>query len=193
VWHASSIKDKIDAPPTNPDEQQIPKSAQRIAELRAKVKNGDFFRKKAKKPRPKEQFEQYPNESNYQFLLRVNRECSIIKHEAAFEDKFGVEVKKNEDGEIEYIKKRAKDPVQIMMKEARNQKKKKKKKDEEEPRLTKSQKRRLKLAEKKRKNWMVSLMNLRNFKITSSLGNKRMRHLRSLHLRKLKPMVKLQG
>jgi hypothetical protein len=147
----SRIKDKIDAPPTNPDEQQIPKSAQRIAELRAKVKNGDFFRKKAKKPRPKEQFEQYPNESNYQFLLRVNRECSIIKHEAAFEDKFGVEVKKNEDGEIEYIKKRAKDPVQIMMKEARNQKKKKKKKDEEEPRLTKSQKRRLKLAEKKKK------------------------------------------
>jgi hypothetical protein len=43
------IKDKIDAPPTNPDEQQIPKSAQRIAELRAKVKKWRFFPQEGEK------------------------------------------------------------------------------------------------------------------------------------------------
>lgn len=48
------------------------------------------------------------------------------------------------------IKKRPKDPVQVMLKEARKQKKVKKI-EVDVPKLTKSQKRRLKLLEKKKK------------------------------------------
>ncbi|EFA08971.1 hypothetical protein TcasGA2_TC006678 [Tribolium castaneum] len=143
-----SLKDKINAPPSNPDEQYVPKSLQRIAELKAKVKSGDFLRKKVKKPRPKPFFKQGPNESDKQFLYRVHKHCAMVKHEAAFEEKFGVEVQRNAEGEIEGVKKRAKDPVQVMVKEAKQAKKKKK---EEGPKLTKSQKRKLKLNEKKQK------------------------------------------
>ncbi|RZB40903.1 coiled-coil domain-containing protein 137 [Asbolus verrucosus] len=144
-----SIKHKINAPPTDPDDQQIPRSLQRLAQLQVKVRNGDFARKKAKKPRPRERFEQHPNESEREFLLRVHRECDAVKHEAAFEQKFGVEVKRNELGEVESVEKR-KDPLKVMLKEVRREKKKKKGKGDE-ARLTKSQKRQLKLAEKKKK------------------------------------------
>ncbi|XP_044253241.1 coiled-coil domain-containing protein 137 [Tribolium madens] len=142
-----SLKDKINAPPSNPDEQYVPKSLQRIAELQAKVKSGDFMRKKKKKPRPKGLFEQRPDESNREFLYRVHQHCAIVKHEAAFEQKFGVEIEKNAEGEIQGVKKRPKDPILVMIKEAKRGKKKK----DEGPKLTKSQKRRLKLIEKKKK------------------------------------------
>lgn len=148
LFHISSLKDKINAPPSNPDEQHVPKSLQRLAELQNRVKNGDFKRKK-KKPRRREMFEQRSNESDRDFLHRVNRECAMIKHEAAFEQKFGVEIQRNAEGEIESVKKRPKDPIQVMIKEARREKKKKKK--DEGPRLTKSQKRRAKLLEKKKR------------------------------------------
>ena len=98
-------------------------------------------------------FEQHPDEPDRLFLLRVKRECAMIQHEAAFQQKFGVEVKRNAEGEIEEVRKLPKDPVQMMLKEARRQKKGKnaKTKESSEPRLTKSQKRRLKLAERKKK------------------------------------------
>lgn len=94
-----------------------------------------------------------PFESDRKFLLRINKACAVAKHEAAFENKFGVEIKRGEAGEVIDVAKRPKDIVQVMLKEEKNKKKKKKKSKggEEKEILTKSQKRRVKLVEKKKK------------------------------------------
>lgn len=95
-----------------------------------------------------------PFESDRKFLLRVNRACAVAKHEAAFETKFNVEIKRDKTGEVIDVQKRPKDIVQVMLKEEKDKKKKKKKKTGENAEnniLTKSQKRRAKLVEKKKK------------------------------------------
>lgn len=98
-------------------------------------------------------FEQHPGESDRQFLYRVNKVCDRVKHETAFEDKFKVEIKRDSHGEVESVLKRAKDPIEMMMKQIKQEKKAKKKKKKgqnEEPRLTKWQKRKLKQDQKKK-------------------------------------------
>lgn len=166
----NSIKDKINTPPSNPDEQQIPKSVLRIMELKNKVKEGYFDKRKRKSDCDDDntnrknsrivsdpRFKQLPNETDRQFLYRINKICDEVKKEAAFENKYGVEIKRNEMGEIEKVVKRPKDVLELMIKKAKRDKKanKKDKKnaqvENEEIKLTKSQKWQLKKKEKRLK------------------------------------------
>lgn len=112
-----SIKDKINAPPSNPSEQQIPKSLQRIIDLKNKVKNGEFnrYRKKQKENVKRIQetrdfkgklektipvFKQRPDETDRTFVRRMNKICMEVTREAKFEEKYGVDIKRNEQGEV---------------------------------------------------------------------------------------------
>lgn len=81
----------------------------------------------------------------------MNRICQDVIRETAFEDKYHVDIKRNEEGEVEGMKKRPKDELQVLMKEARKKKKKKKPLGDPAPKLTKSQKWAKKQAEKKQK------------------------------------------
>ncbi|CAH0563595.1 unnamed protein product [Brassicogethes aeneus] len=180
------IKDKINAPPSHPDAQDIPKSLSRIMELKDKVKSGYYYGKSKKnvkkvvevkkvvKPvknkgdskkavniveeKPIPEFKQRPGENDRHFLLRVNRICQSVQREAAFEEKYGVDIKRNaETGQVEEVKKRPKDELQVLINKAKKEskdkqnKKKKKKKKDEGPKLSKSQKWQLKKNEKKNK------------------------------------------
>lgn len=111
-----SLKDKINAPPTNPDEQHIPKSLTCLIELKDKTKKGEFNRKNkklqprvTKKPlpgkpeKPVPVFKQGRKESDKQFMYRVNQVCKSVIKEAAFEKKYGVDVKRNpQTGEVRF-------------------------------------------------------------------------------------------
>lgn len=100
-----SLKRKINAPPTDPDHQELPKSISRIAELKESLKNkgkakyhelaNKVKRKKAK------QFEQFKGESDKHFLFRIQQACDTVIREKAFENKYGVEIKRNPNtGEV---------------------------------------------------------------------------------------------
>ncbi|CAG9824618.1 unnamed protein product [Phaedon cochleariae] len=176
------IKDKINAPPSNPDDQAIPKSLHKFIELKNKVKTGVFnIKRKNKKKKsqvsnendillskneqsvgkpekPIPVFKQLHGESDREFVKRMNRICISVTKEAEFEQKYGVDIKRNEDGEIEGVLKRPKDELELMVKKLKNDKKEKKNKRKKEklaengttiPRLTKSQKRQNKLKDKK--------------------------------------------
>lgn len=107
-----SLKDKINAPPVNPDNQYIPKSLTRVMELKEKTKNGMFNSKRrrkksdalpekvvkrvsAKPDNPTPKFEQRRGESDKRFIHRVSLVCQSVIKEAAFEKKYGVEIKRN--------------------------------------------------------------------------------------------------
>lgn len=85
--------------------------------MKNKTKSGDFsFKKKKVRKTAKElnenesnskkrniedpRFQQLPNETNKEFLFRVNKICQNVKKEAAFEDKYGVEIKRDAMGEV---------------------------------------------------------------------------------------------
>ncbi|CAH1982685.1 unnamed protein product [Acanthoscelides obtectus] len=102
----SKIKDKINAPPSNPDIQETPKSLLRLIDLKDKTKNGDFNKKRKKKDKDQEYkhnlgptFKQKPGESDRDFVRRMNYACMTVTREVAFADKYGVEITRNEDGE----------------------------------------------------------------------------------------------
>ncbi|KAL3274539.1 hypothetical protein HHI36_015921 [Cryptolaemus montrouzieri] len=190
------LKNKFDAPPQNIEEQPVPKSVLRIAQLIKKTKHPLKVTKNKEKPlkkkklvvvntkvgineKPVPKFEQKKGESDNAFLYRVNRICDEVKREAAFEKKFGVDVKRNpETGKVEGIVKRKKDPLEIILKETKKEKKEKKlakkKKGENDteqgPRLTKSQKRQLKLKEKKKKKKMGKMDEFHTFSDNVKFG-----------------------
>ncbi|XP_030745237.1 coiled-coil domain-containing protein 137 [Sitophilus oryzae] len=160
------IKNKINAPPTDPDDQQVSKSLLRIIELKKKVKEGQYQKKKKKvqgkdgnnksnfKNKPIPRFQQLNGETDREFKHRINRICDNVIKEAAFEDKFNVDIKRNEKGQVESVEKRKPDELEMFYKQVRKEKKqkktKKKKTDKnEEVRLSKSQKWALKKAKKK--------------------------------------------
>ncbi|CAG9773161.1 unnamed protein product [Ceutorhynchus assimilis] len=165
----AKIKDKINAPPSHPDDQQIPSSLSRIIDLKNKVKQGLFNKKKKQKkdktntikkisrnPTPK--FEQFPGETDREFKHRMNRICSEVIKEAAFEDKYQVDIKRNQDGEVEKVVKRPKDELEQLVKKLKKEQKSKKNykgkkinQTDTEPKLTKSQKWALKKTAKKNK------------------------------------------
>ncbi|KAF7278756.1 hypothetical protein GWI33_007989 [Rhynchophorus ferrugineus] len=164
----AKIKDKINAPPTNPDEQQISNSLLRLMELKNKVKIGQYNKKKMfnksneadnttkKKNVIKPRFKRLPGESDKQFKYRIDCICRDTIQEVAFEDKYNVKIKRNEKGEVEGVEKRPPDELEILRKRILKEKKSKPKKgkhkvDEkpEEKKLTKSQKWALKKAQKK--------------------------------------------
>nr|CAI5834938.1 unnamed protein product [Callosobruchus analis] len=185
----SRIKDKINVPPANPDVQETPKSLLRIIDLKTKTKNGEFNKKRKKKNKQNQEsnkynpenptpiFTQRPGESNRDFVRRMNYACMTVTREAAFEDKYGVEIKRNEDGEIEAVVKRPKDELEIMLKKIRKEKKEKKtkkkakgNKEDTTPRLTKSQKWQLKKKEKKLKKQKGNIDEFQNARDSVKFG-----------------------
>lgn len=178
----TSLKDKINAPPTNPDEQYIPKSLSRIIDLKEKTKSGVFTKKKKHvlkegdlKPNKKPDFVQRRGESNKSLLRRVELACESAIQEASFERKYGVEIKKNpETGKVVDIVKRKKDEIDILMRKARKEKgkpqKKTVKKVTTEPRLTKAEKRKQKLKEKKEKKLQGQVNDFDKYKDNVKFG-----------------------
>ncbi|KAF2897691.1 hypothetical protein ILUMI_08485 [Ignelater luminosus] len=165
-----SVKGKINAPPTDPDSQEIPKSLSRIAQLKETLKNKrkvkyeettDSNKYQKGKHKKTKQFEQFRGESDKHFLFRVQQACDAVIREKAFENKYGVEVKRNPNtGEVEKLVKRPKDELDQLMKNARKKGKNKKQKkavNSEVPVLTKSQKRQKKLNEKKQQKMLNQL------------------------------------
>lgn len=167
------LKDKINKPPVNPDDQPMPKSVLRIIELKEKMKNQPEIKKKKRKrgklislepssmpklhPKAKPEksvpiFKQRPNENASRFMQRVNRETEDFLKETAFEKKFKVEVKRNpKTGQVIGIEKAQKDEVEEMMKLKSKHKNIGKKKSSTFEHLSKSQKRKNKLLLKKEK------------------------------------------
>lgn len=96
----------------NPDDQPIPQSLKRLMELKENIKKPHIKREKVKlhnpkpskyydKPIPK--FQQQQGESDKAFLNRVNIICMQVQKEAAFENKYGVQVKRcAETGEVNF-------------------------------------------------------------------------------------------
>lgn len=176
------MKDKINAPPTNPDEQYIPKSLSRIIDLKEKTKSGVFTKKKKQvlkdvdlKSNNKQEFVQRRGESDKSLLRRVELACESAIQEAAFEKKYGVEIKKNpETGKVVDIVKRKKDEIDVLMRKARKEKlkpaKKIVKKIITEPRLTKAEKRKRKLKEKKEKKLQGEVNDFDKYKDNVKFG-----------------------
>lgn len=164
-----SLKDKINAPPTNPDDQYVPKSLSRIIELKQKAKSGEFVKKKNKTPKKHSQFEQKRGESDSAYLFRVKRACNAAIQEAAFEKKYGVQVKRNpETGKVEEVIKRKPDEIDELMRKARKQKCKRKK--EKVPELTKAERRKKKLQVKKEKKMENDIDEFKCFKDEVKFG-----------------------
>ncbi|XP_078035747.1 coiled-coil domain-containing protein 137 [Augochlora pura] len=171
----AELETKINAPPKDVDDQSVPKSLERVVKLKEAVKTGKIkktiVRKKKKKnslivvgndvpkSHPKSRpekivpvFKQRPNESQHQFLYRVNRDTHNFINETAFEKKFSVQVNRNpETGYVEGISKcemTELDKIDMLRAKHKNIKKKKKK-GVPEVKMTKSQKKREKLKLKK--------------------------------------------
>ena len=167
------IKNKINSPPDNVNDQPIPKSLQRIIELKKLAKNQSVLKKKSKKPKsklislesakeykphPKSRpekavpvFKQLPNESRGQFMHRVTRETHNFLKETEFEKKYRVQVKRNpQTGEILGIEKPPKDEIDELLKH-KNIRKKKKKKEGENVKISKLEKKKQKILLKKQK------------------------------------------
>ncbi|CAD6222965.1 GSCOCG00005326001-RA-CDS [Cotesia congregata] len=176
----AEIKDKVDAPPTNVEDQPIPKSLERMINLKNNMKNrkklsGEKSNKEKKNklitvglesnrqvldPKAKPEkvvpvFSQRPGEPDYKFLHRVNGETINYLKEAEFENKFNVQIVRNpETGRPEGLQKKPKDEIDELLRlkmKHKNIGKKKKVKSITEPKLTKVQKRKIKLQEKKAK------------------------------------------
>lgn len=90
------LKGKINAPPANPDAQDIPRSLQNFIKLKESVGK---VKKKLKKP--KHQFTQGNGETDGHFIHRVSQACNFRIQENMFENKYSVEIKRNEKtGEV---------------------------------------------------------------------------------------------
>ncbi|XP_057323459.1 coiled-coil domain-containing protein 137 [Microplitis mediator] len=175
----AEIKDKVDAPPVNIEDQPIPKSLERIMSFKSNddnkivkrkkpvVKNKNklitvgsqntvqSFNPKAKPEKVVPVFSQRPGESDSKFWHRVNGETQMYLKEAEFENKFNVQVVRDPvTGKVEGLQKKPKDEIDELLKlkmKHKNIGKKKKVKTVTEPKLTKVQKRKLKMQVKKDK------------------------------------------
>lgn len=80
----------------------MPKSVTRIAELKEKLKQKNVTSIKIrKKPRKDGMFQQKPGESDREFLYRINKMCETLFKEKAFENKYNVDITRNENtGEV---------------------------------------------------------------------------------------------
>ncbi|XP_056644374.1 DNA ligase 1 [Diorhabda sublineata] len=193
-----SIKNKVNAPPSNPEHQEVSKSLQRIIDLKNKTKTGEIFTKRNKKrtgtnlkkninsdkfspskpEKPARNFVQFPDETDREFVRRMNRICMETVKEAKFEEKYGVEIKRNEQGKVEVVK-RKKDELELLynkekkrkLKEEKGLKKKKKSKDKTETvKLSKWQKRNKKLKEKKGKRGIENIDEFKEYKDPVKFG-----------------------
>ncbi|XP_058796539.1 coiled-coil domain-containing protein 137 [Phymastichus coffea] len=195
----SELKLVINAPPKNIDDQDIPKSLERVIKLKNAVKSGVLVQKKRKKKRgcklitlgaeqtlkrhPKAKpekvvpiFNQRCDETQHQFWQRVNRETENFLKEAQFENKYGVDVKRNtETGCIEGIVKKPKsdlEEIEKLKSKAKNiNKKKKKVEGENTVKLSKSQKRKEKLRKKEEKKLEDDIDEFKVFKDKVEFGD----------------------
>ncbi|XP_044732363.1 coiled-coil domain-containing protein 137 [Chrysoperla carnea] len=128
-------------------------------------RNEQYSKGKPEKPIPV--FKQKPGENDRVFLNRVNNIVQSVLVENEFEQKYGVDVHRNPiTGQVEGITKKEKDEIDELVKKAKKdavttadgkvKKKKKIKKKDGEVRLTKAQKRKIKLVERKRKKQELS-------------------------------------
>lgn len=136
-----SLAPKINAPPLNPDEQEMPKSLQHLMHLKQLTKEGKFDKKKRKRNRKKNQLintaklmgreimlpgmtkpdrpmpvlVQQPGEPDIKFLYRVSHATHNLINEIQFEDKHQIAVKRDKTtGEILSVEKQEQDPVDAM-------------------------------------------------------------------------------
>lgn len=193
-----SIKDKINAPPRSTEEQPIPKSLERVMMLKDKVKSGEIPLKRKRKHKrekpvsshphptnlnknnkgkplkPTPYFEQMAGESNKHFLNRVHRITDSFIKETQFEDKYGVDVRRDEStGEVVDVVKRPKDELDSLIKQAKKDQKnpkKKKKKANAEPKLSNSEKRKLKVQERKENKQVKAMEDFKTFKDNVAFG-----------------------
>lgn len=86
-----SLADKINAPPKDPEEQNVSNTLKRIIELKELAKTPKLQTRK--KPPPK--YVQGPGESDRNFLHRIHLDCETIMKEKAFENKYKVTIKRN--------------------------------------------------------------------------------------------------
>uniref|UniRef100_V5GGF6 Coiled-coil domain-containing protein n=1 Tax=Anoplophora glabripennis TaxID=217634 RepID=V5GGF6_ANOGL len=118
-------------------------------------------------------FQQQPNESDRTFLFRVNKICENVRREAAFADKYGVEIKRDAAGEVKVVK-REKDELELLIKKVKKEKAKKKTKkknvESDSPKLTKSQKWEKKKKEKKLQKRLKSADEFEPVKDTVKFG-----------------------
>ncbi|XP_067006354.1 coiled-coil domain-containing protein 137 [Anabrus simplex] len=169
-----SLSKKINAPPSSPDDQDIPKSVKHIMRLMQDVKDKKFVRKRKKKnknklklintavmaekelklpgmtrpDKPAPEFVQRPGESNYFFMHRIERTCQEVLKESQFEEKFNVAVQRNpETGEVVSVTKAPKNKIEDLV---GSSKKKNKNKGKPE-KLTKKERRKIKMMEKRAK------------------------------------------
>lgn len=169
----TSLKDKINNPPKDPDDQPIPKSLQKIMNLKKRFNSGDEEVRVKRKSKSRSglisteskkikrinmsndkssaNFTQLPGESSKAFLNRVNQTVKQYLKEAEFENKYGVNIKRStETGQIIGVEQKPVDEFeQLLKKPSKELKKGKGKIKQTEPKLTKSQKRLKKLADKK--------------------------------------------
>lgn len=153
-------------------------------DLKQKVKSGAFTKKKKKTPKgdgdgPKKhkklEFVQRRGETDQSFVRRVHLACETVIQEAAFEKKYGVEIKKNpETGKVEGIVKSKRAKIDELMKSARKEGDKKVKRKPlnkiGEPRLPKTERRKLKLKEKKQKKLKAKVDEFDKYKDNVKFG-----------------------
>ncbi|XP_047505236.1 coiled-coil domain-containing protein 137 [Pieris napi] len=153
VQHArrmQSLKDKINAPPIDPDEQPVPRS---LSRLFAFQDNGKVTKKKKKKLslpskesiqkgvgiNPITQLKKLPGESGRGFSLRINSAIRAL-HDPIDEEEYPQDLE-HEDAKGE----------RMFDQRERRRRKKKGKQNDEEPKLTRTQKFALKKKAKKEK------------------------------------------
>ncbi|XP_069941353.1 coiled-coil domain-containing protein 137 isoform X1 [Cherax quadricarinatus] len=133
----NKIKNKLNCPPSCVDAQEIPRKLQNLAKFKDLERNEEqnmVKRKKKKKSklidgtkfvdRERDQpgmtkplkmiplLKQHPKENVEKFMKRVDTVTKVILKEAAFEDKFQVDVIRDEHGNITSVKQRDKnDPL----------------------------------------------------------------------------------
>ncbi|XP_039290225.1 coiled-coil domain-containing protein 137 [Nilaparvata lugens] len=175
-----SLKFKVNAPPSNPDDQEMPKSIVNLMRLKELAKKAVFKPKKKKKGRQMISTSNYTTndrrlpgmkrpdkvmpsltqlqgESDDQFMQRVNEATETIIKEVEFEQQFGVNVKRNQkSGAIEGIENAKPDEFEVLAKanlenQKTNKRKKKNKKLKADQAELLTSKERRKAKEKERK------------------------------------------
>lgn len=175
----------------------MPKSLEKIIELKEKVKSGKITKIKKKKKKknalisvgenyskplhPKARpekvvpmFQQRLGESEEEFLYRVNRDTHAFINESAFERKYSVQVNRNPTtGHIEGLSKCEQtelDKIEMLRAKHKNIKKKKKKKDTDKPKMTKAERKKEKLKLRKQKEMEEKLDDFDSFKDEVQFG-----------------------
>ncbi|XP_045609283.1 coiled-coil domain-containing protein 137 [Procambarus clarkii] len=166
----NKIKDKLNCKPSSIDAQEIPRKLENIAKFMNSDNKGEIMVKRKRKRRHSELLDgtkfvdqemdepgmtrplkmipalkQHQNESVKKFMKRVDRATKVILKEAAFEDKYKVDVMRDEQGNVTQVKQREKNEhllseKQQLQNEEREKRKKQAQKDRDARRRQKNKK-----------------------------------------------------